>query len=56
MLMKVLYVVLALSIVAIIAAVGALLWRLRWHLGRPHVTPPNSVIEVSPEQEPTEKA
>ncbi|HEY2391495.1 MAG TPA: hypothetical protein VGK22_10000 [Candidatus Angelobacter sp.] len=56
MLMKVLYVVLVLSIVAIIAAVGALLWRLRWHLGRPHVTPPNPVIEVSQEQEPTEKA
>jgi hypothetical protein len=56
MLMKVLYVVLALSIVAIIAAVGALLWRLRWHLGRPHVTPPNPVVDVSPEQEPTEKA
>jgi hypothetical protein len=56
MLMKVLYVVLALSIVAIIAAVGALLWRLRWHLGRPQVTPPNPVAEVSPEHEPIEKA
>jgi hypothetical protein len=55
MLMKVLYVVLALSIVAIIAAVGALLWRLRWHLGRPHVTPPNPVLEVSSEQEPAKK-
>jgi hypothetical protein len=50
MLMKVLYVVLALSIVAIIAAVGALLWRLRWHLGRPHVTPPNPSPEVPPDQ------
>jgi hypothetical protein len=56
MLMKVLYVVLALSIVAIIAAVGALLWRLRWHLGRPHVTPPSPTFEVQPEQEPIEKA
>jgi hypothetical protein len=55
MLMKVLYVVLALSIVAIIAAVGALLWRLRWHLGRPHVTPPNPAVEVPPEHEPAEK-
>jgi hypothetical protein len=56
MLMKVLYVVLALSIVAIIAAVGALLWRLRWHLGRPQVTQPSPGGEVSPEHEPTEKA
>jgi len=30
MLMKVLYVLLALSIVAIVAAVVAMLWRLRW--------------------------
>jgi hypothetical protein len=42
--------VLALSIVAIIAAVGALLWRLRWHLGRPHVTPPNPAPEIPPDQ------
>jgi hypothetical protein len=61
MLMKVLYIVLALSIVAIIAAVGALLWRLRWHLGRPHVTPPNpspdqvQPDQVSPNQDPAEK-
>jgi len=56
MLMKVLYVVLALSIAAIITAVGALLWRLRWHLGRPHVTPPNPMFEIQPEQEPAKKA
>jgi hypothetical protein len=57
MLMKVLYVLLALSIVAIVAAVGAMLWRLRWHLRRPHITPPSPVLEVvTPEQEPVEKA
>jgi len=55
MLMKVLYVLLALSIVAIVAAVAAMLWRLRWHLRRPHLTPPSPMIEVTPEQEPVEK-
>ncbi|MBZ5503952.1 MAG: hypothetical protein LAO78_00570 [Acidobacteriia bacterium] len=53
--MKYLYILLALSVVAIMAAVGALLWRLRWHLGRPHVPPPNPAIEAQPEQEPAEK-
>jgi hypothetical protein len=56
MLMKVLYVVLALSIVAILAAVVAMFWRLRWHLRRPHITPPDPVLEVAPEREPVEKA
>ena len=56
MLMKVLYVLLALSIVAILAAVGAMFWRLRWHLQRPHITPPSPVMEVVPDQEPVEKA
>lgn len=55
MLMKALYVLLALSIVAIVAAVGAMVWRLRWHLRRPHITPPSPVLEVEPEQEPVEK-
>jgi len=56
MLMKALYVVLTLSIVAILGAVGAMLWRLRWHLRRPHVTPPTPRIEVQQDQEPIEKA
>jgi hypothetical protein len=56
MLMKVLYVLLALSLVAIVAAVGAMLWRLRWHLRRPHLTPPSPTIEAPPEHEPVEKA
>jgi hypothetical protein len=56
MLMKVLYVLLALSIVAIVAAVGAMLWRLRWHLRRSHLTPSSPMLEVPPEQKPAEKA
>jgi hypothetical protein len=49
MLMKALYVLLALSIVAIVAAVVAMVWRLRWHLQRPHIVPPSPVLEVTPE-------
>jgi len=56
MLMKALYVLLALSIVAILAAVGAMVWRLRWHLKRPHVTPPDPMLDAPPHQEPAEKA
>jgi hypothetical protein len=56
MLMKILYVVLALSIVAILAAVVAMFWRLRWHLRRPHITPPDPVLEVPRDNEPAEKA
>jgi hypothetical protein len=56
MLMKALYVLLALSIVAIMAAVAAMVWRLRWHLQRPHITPPSPVMDSAPEQEPVEKA
>jgi len=53
MLMKVLFVLLVLSIAAILAAAGAMLWRLRWHLRRPHLTPP--ALEMQPEHEPVEK-
>jgi hypothetical protein len=55
MLMKVLFVLLVLSIAAIVTAAGAMLWRLRWHLRRPHVTPPAPALEMQPEQEPVEK-
>jgi hypothetical protein len=55
MLMKALYVLLALSIVAIVAAVVAMVWRLRWHLQRPHIIPPSPVLEAAPEHEPVEK-
>jgi hypothetical protein len=56
MLMKVLYVLLALSIVAILTAVSAMVWRLRWHLRRPHLTPPSPMLEIPPDQKPAEKA
>ena len=56
-LMKYLMVLLALSVVAILAATGALLWRLRWHLQRPHVKPaaPAPEMEPEPEQQPVER-
>ena len=34
MLMKLSFVILAVSLVAILATLGALFWRLRWHLRR----------------------
>ncbi|HZU34178.1 MAG TPA: hypothetical protein VFB79_23920 [Candidatus Angelobacter sp.] len=59
--MKALYVLLALSMAAVIWAVGAMVWRLRWHLKNPHVTPPTpkfetQSIEIRPEHGPVEKA
>jgi len=56
MLMKVLFGLLALSIAAIVVAAGAMLWRLRWHLRRPHAAPPAPALEMEPEREPVEKA
>jgi len=57
MLVKVAFVLLGLSIGAILVAAGAMLWRLRWHLKRPHVMPPPApVLDVQPEVEPVEKA
>ena len=53
--MKYLMVLLALSVVAIVAAAGALLWRLRWHLRRPHVTPAAIEPEMEQEEQPAEK-
>ncbi|HZD95527.1 MAG TPA: hypothetical protein VE133_14790 [Candidatus Sulfotelmatobacter sp.] len=52
--MKVLFVLLVLSIAAIVVAAGAMSWRLRWHLRRPHVIPPAPALEMEPEQ-PVEK-
>jgi len=47
--MKVLFAILALSLAAIMVAVGATWWRLRSHLRRPHHTPPNSLEPPQPE-------
>jgi hypothetical protein len=54
--MKYLLILLGLSVVAIAAAAGALLWRLRWHLRRPHVTPPAPAPELEREEQPAQKA
>jgi len=54
-LMKALYVLLALSIAATLAAVIALRWRLRWHLRRPHHTVAEPAPEVQPEHESVEQ-
>ena len=61
MLMKALYVLLALSMAAIVGAVIAMMWRLRWHMKRPHITPPTpkfetQSIKIEPEREPVEKS
>jgi len=54
-LMKYLLILLALSVIAIMMAAGALLWRLRWHLRRPHLTSPAPALEIGPEEQPAEK-
>jgi hypothetical protein len=53
--MKVLYAILVLSVAAIIVALGATWWRLRWHLRRPHHTPLNGHEPSQPEH-PAETA
>jgi hypothetical protein len=47
--MKVLFSLLALSLIAILVAVGAMLWRLRWHLRRSPATGKNQPLEVQPD-------
>ena len=54
-LMKVLYVLLVLSLAAIVIAVAATVWRLRWHLRRPGNASPHSLEEFHPDREPVEK-
>jgi hypothetical protein len=48
--MKVLYTILVLSLAAIMVAVGATWWRLRWHLRRPHHAPLHNPETPEPEQ------
>jgi hypothetical protein len=55
MLVKAAFVLLVLSIGAILVAVAATRWRLRWHMRRPHVVPPTPALEVQ-QHEPVEKA
>jgi hypothetical protein len=54
--MKMLYALLVLSIAAIIVAVGATLWRLRWHLRRASRSSQHALEDVRPEPQPVEKA
>jgi hypothetical protein len=53
MLVKAAFVLLALSVAAIVVAVIAMRWRLRGHMRRA-VTPPAATLETQP-QEPVEK-
>lgn len=54
--MKVLYVLLLASIAAIVIAVGATLWRLRWHLRRPSQTSQHAALnELQPDHDPVDK-
>jgi hypothetical protein len=53
--MKVLYVLLLLSIAAIVVAVAAILWRLWWHLRRPGHASQRALQDIEPEQQPAEK-
>jgi hypothetical protein len=52
--MKVLYAILVLSLAAIMVAVGATWWRLRWHLRRPHHAPSHDLESLQPEQPPAQ--
>jgi hypothetical protein len=52
--MKVLFLLLVLSLAAIVIAVAATVWRLRWHLRRPGHASLQS-LEVHPDHEPVEK-
>jgi hypothetical protein len=54
-LMKILYVLLATSVSAIVIAIAATLWRLRWHLRRPAQASQHSVGDLHPGHEPVEK-
>ncbi|HZS29531.1 MAG TPA: hypothetical protein VFB76_20055 [Candidatus Angelobacter sp.] len=55
MLVKAAFVLLALSVGAIVAIVVIMRWRLRGHMRRADVTPPAATLEAQP-QEPVEKA
>ncbi len=53
--MKALFIILMLSVGAILAAAGALWWRLRWHLRRSDDALKNALKEMQPEHEPIDK-
>ncbi|HKF21212.1 MAG TPA: hypothetical protein VKE93_06560 [Candidatus Angelobacter sp.] len=49
--MRILFVFLVLSLTAILLAVGALWWRLRWHLRRSDDALKKTLAEIQPEHE-----
>jgi hypothetical protein len=53
--MKILFLILLLSVGAILVTVVALWWRLRWHLRRSNDALKNALAEIQPEQESIEK-
>ena len=53
--MKTLYVLLVASVSAIVIALAATLWRLRWHLRRPAQRSQPSLGELHPEHEPVKR-
>ncbi len=55
MLMKILFGVLLVSVAAILVAVGAMWWRLRWHLRRSDDALKQTLAEIQPEQETVSK-
>jgi hypothetical protein len=52
--MKILVVILALSVVAIVVAVVATWLRLRWHLRGSDNAPQKTLVEIQPEHETVE--
>lgn len=53
--MKILFLILLLSVGAILVTVVALWWRLRWHLRRSDHALKNALAEIQPEHESIEK-
>lgn len=53
--MRILFLILLLSVGAILVTVVALWWRLRWHLRRSNHSLKNTLAEIQPKQESIEK-
>jgi uncharacterized membrane protein YqjE len=52
--MKILFVILVLSVMAVLVTVGAMWWRLRWHLRRSDDALKKTLAEIQPEHETAE--
>jgi hypothetical protein len=53
--MKILFIILTISLGAILLTVVAMWWRLRWHLRRSDNALKNALAEIHPEHEPMDK-